>query len=113
MNYHPSPQTAAPTQRPLNVAGIFSLLFIALNILWSFVLPFIVQSGGIEQNLKLAPWLPAPVYVFSIIAVIFGAIGAPKTGSRMRWAAIGGLVAGLASFLDIAANGFGTFLSMM
>ncbi len=110
----PFAQRTAPQQSPggrVNVLGIIALSLLALTVLSGFVTPLFqhaaLLAGRSATVLFLMPLAHLGVTLVAVGLAIGGVV--QRSASRMRWTAVGALVAGVLGTVSTAASLLGSW----
>ncbi len=91
---------SAPLPARVNVAGIVAFSLLVLVTVLGFFTPFVLRQAAMTHDVGLLVTFPLIRLMLALGAIVLGAVGArARSGSRLRWMAVGSIVAG--SFLAI------------
>ena len=96
------PAQPAASRQPatVNVAGIIAFSLLVVVTVLEFFVPVVMRQAMLTYNLSLMVGFPLLRLILALCAIVIGIVGARmRSRPRLRWMAIGSIVAG--SFLAI------------
>ncbi|GAB2549582.1 hypothetical protein [Leucobacter ruminantium] len=105
--------TASPTGERLNLLGVIALALLVLLALLSFIQPLFYRQAAMVGDFSTLSMVLAIIHAGVTFAALGLAIGGvlQRTARRLRWTAVGSLVAGGLALLSMIGNLVGGWIS--